>query len=334
MKYDLVLLDASAIIYRAFYGVPRHFSTAKGEPTNAVFGFTNSLFRIIDQFCLNNIAVAYDSRKKTFRHETYVEYKATREKAPDELHIQIPRTIELLDAFNISHFVLDGYEADDIIGTLATKFLQKYPEKTVLIVSGDHDLLQLVNENIQVALFKNGFKEFKVYDSKSVNEKFQVYPNQIIDLKALQGDSSDNIPGVPSVGPKTASKWLQEYKTLDNLYENLDALKPNAKAKLVEYKNQAYLSQSLATIECDVPININWEDVKWHGVERNKIQQFFDELQFRNMSKKLAHIRSKDDIDLDYAIQQANAIDSENNGDIQEGENTTSSTDEIQQSLF
>lgn len=287
MKYDLVLLDASAIIYRAFYGVPAHFTTSKGEVTNAVYGFTNSVIRILDQFCTDTIVVAYDAKGKTFRHEAYDEYKATRTKQPDELYVQIPRTKDVLNAFNIPFFEKGGYEADDILGTLARAYEQHSDSKHILIVSGDHDLLQLVDGQISVAVFKNGFKEFTVYNRDGVFDKIHVYPEQVTDLKSLQGDSSDNIPGVPTIGPKTASKWLQTYDNLENLYRHLDELPLKMNQKLTTYRDQAFLSKDLATIDCAVPISFDWHSLHWGGVDMDGVRDLFTQLEFKTLLSKL-----------------------------------------------
>lgn len=254
MTKKLVLIDGNSILYRAFYALPL-LHNDKGVYTNAVYGFTNILLNILETEKPSHMLVAFDAGKTTFRHSTYKDYKGGRQKTPPELSEQFPLTRELLNAFNIPHYELDMYEADDIIGTLADTGEKEGWE--VKVISGDQDLLQLVSEHVTVDVTKKGVSEVESFTPKSMVEKMELSPDQIIDLKALMGDSSDNIPGVPGVGIKTATRLLKQYETLDNIYENIDKITAKKlKENLVTYKEDAFMSRDLATINQDSPITI------------------------------------------------------------------------------
>jgi DNA polymerase-1 len=293
MHFDCILLDASALIYRSFYAVPDHFSTKKGEVTNAVYGFTNILIHVLKSYGPEYIAVGYDMKGKTLRHDSYEEYKATRVKAPDALYAQIPRTKDVLDAFGISYFEKEGYEADDVIGTLSSSFVRQFPGKKVLIISGDQDLFQLINNEVFVSTLKNGVKKMEIFNDNEVMQKLHIHANQVVDYKALVGDASDNIPGVPGVGPKTASSWLERYGSVDVLYQHLSELPERWNKTLSTNKDQAYLSQRLAQIYYDVPIDLTWESCVWKGAEEQNINAVFGELEFHSILGK-AHALTKE----------------------------------------
>src|SRR5690625_724357 len=222
------------------------------------------LMRILEEENPTNILVAFDAGKTTFRHETYKEYKAGRQKTPHELSEQFPIAKELLEAFDIPYYELENYEADDIIGTLAN---QAQKEKiSVKVISGDQDLLQLVSDEVTVDLTRRGITEVDSYTPEFLKEKMELNPDQIIDLKALMGDSSDNIPGVPGVGIKTATKLLKEYETLDNIYENIDQISgKKLKENLLTYKDEAYMSRYLVTINLKTPLELSLKDTKFEG---------------------------------------------------------------------
>lgn len=290
MKYDLILLDASALIYRAFYAVPDRFKTSKGEVTNAIYGFSNILIHVLKHFAPEYIVVAYDLRGKTFRHEAYEEYKATRIKAPDELHQQIPRTKDLLDACNIIHLEKQGFEADDVIGSLTTKFARDFPDKHALIISGDQDLYQLVNDRIHVSSLQKGVSKMTILDAEGVFEKLHVMPSQVVDYKALTGDSSDNIPGIPGVGPKTATGWLQSHKTLEGIYEHIYELSPRFQTLLQDNKDLAIMSKDLATIETGLEFNTDWEAMRWRGITGDAVRKLCAELEFTTILPKIMQL--------------------------------------------
>lgn len=284
-KNKLILIDGNSLLYRAFFALPL-LHNDKGIYTNAVYGFSNLLLRILETEKPSHMLVAFDAGKTTFRHATYKEYKGGRQKTPPELREQFPLTRELLNAFQIPHYELDLYEADDIIGTLATKAdAQNWDVK---VISGDHDLLQLVTNNVIVDVTKKGVSEVESFTPKTLFEKMEVTPEQIIELKALMGDSSDNIPGVPGVGVKTATKLLKQYKTLENVYHHMDEISgKKLKENLQNHKDNAWMSRELATIDQKVPIEIGLEDLIYHGYEYKNIYALFSELEFRSLLDRL-----------------------------------------------
>ena len=285
---SLVLVDGSSLAFRSFFAlITTGMRTKTGVPTWAIMGFFNSLFDLIDRQSPHMMAICFDTKAKTFRHEDYDQYKANREDMPDDLKVQWPLIKEGVKKLDIPLLELDGFEADDIIGTVALKAASE--NRTVTILTGDQDIFQLVsdeNELIKVLMpTKEGLKNF---GKDEIHEKLGVWPNQIIDYKALCGDKSDNIPGIRGIGPKTASKLLAEYKTLDGIYENLESIKSKSvKAKLENEKDLAYLSQKLATISLDVPIDFNFEDCKLSLPDVNEVGSFFKSLQFRTLVTRL-----------------------------------------------
>ena len=255
MPKMLYLLDGHASAYRYTSALPSggtmRFATTDGEPTAGVFGFASTLLKILEIDQPDYLAIAFD-KGRTFRDDLFEEYKATREKMPDDLRQQIMRIQEMIDLLKIPRLELDNYEADDIIGSLAV-----WAEKEglgVKIITGDRDLLQLVTERIVVNLPEGRGSKDRDYFPEDVVERMGVKPEQIVDLKAQMGDSSDNIPGVRGVGPKTATKLLESYGTLDGVYEHVDEIKGKVGQTIAEQKDQAYLSQTLAQIVTDLPL--------------------------------------------------------------------------------
>ena len=265
----ILALDGNSIINRAFYGI-RILSTKDGTFTNAIYGFMNILLKLIDTNSPDLIVAAFDLKAPTFRHKMYTDYKAGRKPMPDELRMQIPIMKDVLRAFGCVVLEIEGYEADDILGTIAKKCNEN--NDTCVIATGDRDSLQLVSENVsvQLAATRGGSTEVKIYDVDKINEEYGVSPKQMIEIKALQGDTSDNIPGVQGVGPKTAGNLIQQFGNIENLYDNLESsdLRENLKGKLLKDKDNAFLSKTLGTINCNVPIEIptdcqrNAEDLK------------------------------------------------------------------------
>lgn len=243
----LVLLDSNSLINRAFYALPP-LTTADGRPSNAVFGYTTMLMKIIKDLEPTHIVATFDLPAPTFRKELYTEYKATRKPMPEDLAMQMPMLKELLRAMQINIVELAGFEADDVIGTLAKKC-----EYETVIVTGDRDSLQLVSDSTRVWLTKRGITEIIEYSPEKLKEE-GLSPSQIIDLKSLMGDSSDNIPGIPGVGEKTARSLLERYNSLEGVYEHASELRGKLKEKVEENKESAYLSYKLATIDTDAPI--------------------------------------------------------------------------------
>lgn len=285
MSKKLVLIDGNSLLFRAYYALPLLHNDS-GVYTNAVYGFTNILLNILEEEKPTHMLVAFDAGKTTFRHSSYKEYKGGRQKTPPELSEQFPLTRELLKAFNIPQYELDLYEADDIIGTLSLEGDKN--DWDVKVISGDQDLLQLVSKQVTVDLTKKGVSEVVSYTPDSIIEEMELSAEQIIDLKALMGDSSDNIPGVPGVGIKTATKLLKEYKTLDNIYQNLDKITAKKlNENLTKYKDDAYLSYQLATIKRDTPIDITLEDVSYSGYSNDDVIKLFQTLEFRSLIERM-----------------------------------------------
>ncbi|PID86538.1 MAG: DNA polymerase I [Chloroflexi bacterium] len=297
----LVLIDGHALAYRMFFALPLEaFTTKEGEPTNATYGFTRTL---LDLILADNppeyLAVSFDLGR-TFRDDLFAEYKGTREKMPDELRLQIERIREVVQALNIPVLELENYEADDILGTVAQQ--ARLHDVPVHIITGDRDLLQLVDDNTRVELPTRGSRPPEIYDSDRVITKVGVRPDQIVDYKAMVGDSSDNIPGVKGVGSKTAVKLLSEYQTLDAIYDNIENIKGAMSKKLAAGKENAYLSQKLARIVLDVPITLDIEACHTQDFDGAPVLDLFRALEFRTLTNMLVeHLGS----DLDYIADKA-----------------------------
>ncbi|SHG84315.1 DNA polymerase I [Ornithinibacillus halophilus] len=304
-KNKLVLIDGNSIIYRAFFALPL-LNNDKGVYTNAAYGFTTMLLRILEEQKPTHMLVAFDAGKTTFRHSTYKEYKGGRQKTPPELSEQFPIVKELLDAFHIPHYQLANYEADDIIGTLSKHGDEQ--KWDVSVISGDKDLLQLASEQVTVHVTKKGISDMESYTPSYMLEKMEIKPEQIIDLKALMGDSSDNIPGVPGVGEKTATKLLKQYETLENVYEHVDEVSgKKLKENLTNYKDDAFMSKDLATINRESPIDVKLEDLDYKGFEHSDVRQIFTDLGFQSLLDKLGgdgavEEHNEELTDLDYTV--------------------------------
>jgi len=346
----LFLIDGNAIIHRAYHALPR-FTTTKGEVVNAIYGFASMLLNILNNQKPDYIAVSFDRKAKTFRHEEYKDYKATRVKAPDELYEQIPRIKQVVETFNIPIYEMDGYEADDILGTLArqaekacqpepaaqrersernepepnckphsdevgalspqpaapepepihtyivtsdqTPQASRSPEPIhTYIVTGDMDTLQLITDKTFVFAPHKGFNDTLIYDTAKVMAKYGLLPSQIVDYKALRGDTSDNIPGVHGIGEKGAVELLKKYSTLDGIYEHLNEIAGALHDKLEKGKSDAYFSKKLVTLITDVPIALDLEACKTHEFDLARITTLFEELEFKSLLKKLGTFNS------------------------------------------
>lgn len=280
MENKLIIIDGNSIINRAFFALP-DMNNKEGLKTNAIYGFTTMLFKIIDTYKPTHISVAFDRKAKTFRHLEFEEYKAGRKKMADELRVQFEPLKELLDKFNINRLEIDGYEADDIIGTVSK--LGEENGYKVYIVTGDKDAIQLASEKTTTLITKKGVGEVEAYDFKSVMEKYEMTPTQFIDLKGLMGDKSDNIPGVPGIGEKTGIKLIKEYSSIEGILENLENIKGSAKKKIEENKDLAIMSKKLATIIRDVPIDIDLESMKYGDFDKQSVVECFRKLGFLSL---------------------------------------------------
>ncbi len=282
----LLILDSNSLLNRAFYALPP-LTNAEGIHTNAVYGFTNMLLKMQDEIKPNYIVAAFDRKAPTFRHKEYVDYKAGRKKMPPELAEQFPLVKELLEKLAINIFEIDGYEADDLIGTLSVFAEEKGIE--VYIVTGDRDALQLATDNVKVVITKKGITEKEIYDSNRMKVEYGVTPKQFIDVKGLMGDASDNIPGVPGIGEKTAFKLINEFGSIENVLSNIDKISgKKVKETLMENSESAVFSKKLATIVTDVPIEIDMEDIKSKdSFDLDGLKKFFYRMQFNSLLDKL-----------------------------------------------
>ncbi|MCI9516082.1 MAG: DNA polymerase I [Lachnospiraceae bacterium] len=283
MGEKIVLIDGHSILNRAFYGVP-DLTNSEGLHTNAVYGFLNIMFKILEEEKPDYLAVAFDLKAPTFRHKMYAEYKGTRKPMPQELHQQVPVIQDMLRAMEIPLLMLEGYEADDLLGTVSKRMEQEGLE--VCVVSGDRDLLQLATEHIMIRIpkTKRTGTEIENYHTADVLEKYQVTPLQIIDLKALMGDASDNIPGIPGVGEKTATKIIAAYGSIENAYAHVEEIKPNkAKESLREHYALAQLSKELATINIEAPLEFELEEASMGVLYTEEAFELCKRLEFKNM---------------------------------------------------
>ncbi|MEI0564000.1 DNA polymerase I [Brachyspira pulli] len=286
MKKTFLIIDAFGILYRYhFIFLKRPLLNSKGQNVSSINGFMRTYFSLINTYPAEYVAIALDSSRKTFRNEIYKEYKENRESMPDDLRSQIPILYNLIDALGISRIVLENYEADDIVGTIAER--NKKENIKTIIYSPDKDILQLVDENV-IVVASNKDNELMEYNSDMVKEKRGVYPNQIIDLLSLMGDASDNIPGVKGVGEKTALKLLEEYKSLDGIYENIDSIKGKIQEKLLESKDMAYMSYKLATIERNIEgFNLDYNEIASNKINIDEVNKILDELELKQIRDKI-----------------------------------------------
>lgn len=293
MNKTLVIIDGNSIINRAFYALPE-MSNKEGLKTNAIYGFTNMLLKIIDTYNPTHISVAFDRKAPTFRHIEFKEYKAGRKKMPDELREQFEPLKDLLDKFNIHRLEIDGYEADDIIGTVS-KIAEDNGFK-VYIVTGDKDAIQLASNKTTTLITKKGVGEVEEYDYDSVIEKYEMTPTQFIDLKGLMGDKSDNIPGVPGIGEKTGIKLIKEFSSIEGIFDNIDSIKGSTKKKLEENKELAIMSKKLATIIRDVPVEFNLEELEYGNYNTKDILDVFKYLGFTSLIPRIGNLDESEEI--------------------------------------
>ena len=280
-----LIIDGSSLVHRAFYALPV-LTNREGVFTNAVYGFTNMLLKIIQQEQPKYLAVAFDKGRVTFRNEAFKEYKGHRKATPPELKPQFPLVQKILEALNISYFELENFEADDIIGTFVR--LGEKDELTNVLITGDKDLLQLITENTRVLLTKKGISQTEYIDLSRFKEIYEIEPKQMIDLKGLMGDQSDNIPGVPSVGEKTALKLLKQFGSIEGIYENIHQVSgEKLRANLQENMDKALLSKELATIECCVPMELDINNCIYEKPNYKLLLTLFKDLEFNSLVKKI-----------------------------------------------
>jgi len=283
----LLIIDSNSVIHRAYHALPP-LTTEKGEVVGAVYGFLLVFFRALKEFKPDFAVACFDVKGPTFRHEKYEDYKAKRPPLPEDLGRQIARVKELLPIFGVPVFEKEGFEADDLIGTIAESAPEEDPNLEIIILSGDTDTMQLVNEKTKVYNLRKGVKDIVLYDREMVKEKYQgLEPAQLLDLRALKGDASDNIPGVPGIGEKTALELLLEYETLENIYENIALIRGKTREKLAENKEGAFFSRELAEIKKDVPLDFVLENCRWKGYNKEAAAQALREMEFYSLVDRL-----------------------------------------------
>jgi DNA polymerase I len=291
----LVLIDGHALLYRAFFGFPKSLVLSDGQLVNAAYGFIRILLSTMTELKPTHLAVSFDVGK-TFRHKEFESYKAHREKMPDELRSQEPIVQEILGDLNVPIYSVFGFEADDVIGTLAKQAaIQGIGNRKqgleggvdVMIVTGDKDMWQLVNEQIHVYVPGTGIRQSRIVDRQGVKDSLGVWPEQVPDYKGLAGDSSDNIPGVNGIGPKTAASLIEQFGSVEGLYDHVDEVKESVRAKLVRDKQQAIDSKHLATIVTDVPIQLDWDHCKLTTYDKDKAMAVLTKYDFKSLIPKL-----------------------------------------------
>jgi len=279
------LIDGNAIIHRAFHALPP-LSSKDGQPTNAVYGFFTMLLKIIEDLKPEYLVVCFDKKVPTFRKQLYVGYQATRPKPSDDLVPQFEMVHKALDSARVKHFAVDGYEADDLIGTISKE--AKAKNLQTIIVSGDRDLLQLVNGQVIMLAPIVGMTKMTLFDEVKVREKYGLEPWQIVDYKALVGDASHNYPGVTGIGPKTASGLLAKYQTLEGVYEHLAELSPQLQEKLAQDAEQAALAKKLATIVLDAPVKLDEKEAEIDKIDKRELKKVFEKLGFKSLLGRLS----------------------------------------------
>ncbi len=287
----LILIDGNAILHRAYHALPP-LTSKNGVQINAVYGFISMLLGIITTLKPTHIAVCFDTPKPTFRHVEYLGYQAHRPRLESDLTSQFEIIYKVLDAMDIPIYKQEGYEADDVLGTIA-KQTEKVGE--VVIVTGDRDILQLVDDRVKVYMPIKGLSEGKIYGEEEVIERMGIHPNQVVDYKALVGDPSDNYPGVPGIGPKTASHLIAEYQTVENIYKNLALITPRVSKKLAEGIESAGMSKKLATIVKDVPVTFHLEKAQKWDIDNKKTLELFEKFGFKTLTERVKKVGKKID---------------------------------------
>jgi DNA polymerase-1 len=318
-RKTIVLIDGHAMIHRAFHAVPENLTTKSGEPINATFGFTNILIKALGDVKPDYIAVTFDRAAPTFRHEQFVAYKAQRPTLPDNMRPQFGRIREVVEAFGIPIYEKDGFEADDVLGTLSVQATQQGVDS--IILTGDMDTLQLVNEHVKVMAAKKGISEVTTYDEAAVQARYGIPPQRIPDFKGLVGDTSDNIPGVPGIGEKTASKLLAAYGDLEGVLAHIDELKSKEQRLLHDAADQARQSKFLATIVLDAPVQLDLLACRVGNIHRDKVLALFRELEFRSLIEKvLALLREQESTSAPPDVpQQGDDLALASSGEIEPG---------------
>jgi DNA polymerase-1 len=294
MEKRLIIIDSNALLHRAFHALPP-LAMKNGQETGAVYGYLLTLFKAIKDLNPNYVVATFDTKAKTFRHETFLDYKSQRPLTPSGIVSQIPIAKEVLEAFSIPAYFKDGFEADDLIATISKLALSQNNNLEIFILTGDMDSLQLVNEKVKVYTLGKGIKDTVIYDINKVIERFGVKPEQMNDFKALTGDPSDNVPGVHGIGKKTAAEIIQKYGTIKNLYDELSTdtavLKPKVKEALKQNKDSAFMSRELVEMKKDVDINFSLESCAFRNFNKAKVEKKLYDLEFNSLVNRLPEIK-------------------------------------------
>ena len=297
----LLIIDGNALIHRAFHAIP-HLTNSAGIPTNAVYGFASMILNLLLKMHPQYMVMTYDLKGKTFRDDIYTEYKATRSAAPQELYDQIPQIKKLVQAFNIPEFAVEGFEADDVIATIVKKMndptsaeYAEYKDVHSYVVTGDRDTFQLISSTVSVITPHKGFNEIIIYTPEKVKEEFGITPEQFCDYKTLRGDTSDNIPGVPGIGEKTATDLLQKFQTIEGIYANLDKISPAVAKKLTTGVASMEMSRQLVCLTSTVDIDFDLDQCAMHDFNVHQVMDMFQALEFRSLIKKLTDLNNKYD---------------------------------------
>lgn len=285
---NLVLVDGNSLLHRAYHALPKVFTNSAGQPTGAVFGFASMLLKVIEDLRPGYLAVAFDEKGPTFRHAEYVDYKKGRPEMDSDLVVQLPLVRQLLTELGVPFFGIQGYEGDDIIASLNQQAGEKFSGLKTYIVTGDLDMLQLVDQNTFVYAPKKGISETITYDPQVVKETQGLYPRQITDYKGLRGDASDRIPGVKGIGEKTARDLLQKFNSLEEIYRNLGEVEPAVAKKLAEDAEAAALSKKLATVVPDAPITLELDKCRFRARDKAKMAKVLRSFGFKSLAKRLA----------------------------------------------
>lgn len=281
----VVIVDAHAIIHRAYHALP-HLTTTSGFPINAVYGFTKVILSILTNLKPDYVAITFDTKAPTFRHLSYRDYKSNRPEAPDDLKKQFPVARKIVRDLGLPSFAMEGYEADDLIGSLVAKFQQSIPQAEIYIATGDWDTAQLVNDKVKIFNLGKKIENTSIWTKEDVEKKFHLSPSQIVDYKALKGDPSDNIPGVKGVGDKGAVSLLKRYGSLESIYKSLDQIEESYRTKLIANRENAFLSKRLASIVNNVPLLLDIKKCEYHGFNREEIVPVLEGYEFKSLIKK------------------------------------------------
>ncbi len=295
-KDRLLIVDSNALLHRAFHALPP-LTTKSGEQTGAIYGFLLAFFKAIKDLNPKYIVACFDTKAPTFRHIKFKDYKAQRPKTPDEIIAQLPKTQEILKEFNVPVFAKEGFEADDLIATITRKALEGSQSIDVYILSGDLDNIQLVNDSVRVYTLGKGIKDTVIYDKEKVFERFLITPDQMVDFKALVGDSSDNIPGVAGIGKKTAAYLLQKFGSLENIYGKIEedaSVRLKVKEVLLKYKEEAFLAKELVEMKSDVDIYFNIKDCLFGQFDSKKITETLSKFEFHTLIARLPFLQKEE----------------------------------------